>query len=187
MNLCNEWETISWNAAGLVLMSSMARQVWTSFLKSSLLTSSHGRHENLLLKYRLNLLLHEAVLILNALLVADAGDLPLSSATSLRKRATSPVSLSNFLNANYPDFCGILPISRRQKYKSRYPDRDCQNTPKSRFSKNPTRFTTISPDFHLKFQIPRCLSTLTNQKAGLWPPLLFTCIACVYIGMCELV
>lgn len=83
------------------------------------------------------------------------------------------------IHANYPDFRGILPIWRRQKYKSRYPDRDCQNTPKSRFSKNLTRFTTIFPNFHPKFKIPRCLSMLTNQKAGLWPPLLFTCIMCI--------
>jgi hypothetical protein len=54
------------------------------------------------------------------------------------------------IHANFPDLFGILPIWSCQKGKSRYPDQDWKNTPKSRFSKCIFRLTTTNPEFRTK-------------------------------------
>jgi hypothetical protein len=51
------------------------------------------------------------------------------------------------IHANFPDLCGILPIWSCQKGKSRYPDWDCKNTPKSRLWKNISHLMTTNHEF----------------------------------------
>jgi hypothetical protein len=95
------------------------------------------------------------------------------------KFTTREINLPNSNNcmcihANFPDLCRILPIWNCQKGKSRYPDWDCKNTPKSRLSKNISHLTTTIPNLYKpKFKIPRHLQQpIRNQDKQ--SPLLFT-------------
>ena len=83
-----------------------------------------------------------------------------------------------------PDLVRIFLILRTEKHHSRFPDRDFKYQLKSRFCKNTLQFTTLTPDFQLKFKIPRYFFELSQSEIGIAkPPLLFTCVACrdVYI------
>ena len=58
------------------------------------------------------------------------------------------------IHANFPDLVGIFPILCTAKRHSRFPDRDSKYHLKSQFSKNTSRFTTLTSRFPTQIQNP---------------------------------